>query len=198
MMDCIHNTVFVITNNMKISLIIVSLLVSPSSTTITSTSTTIITTPTPSSIPVSSGSGAPPPTGQSECLFTYTQTICAQSLSLCPQSPSIITNNGFDSSYDSTLNTLNTFLPALAGQTCLTSRNKVLELFCRVRYEPCDSNSIVHLPTQSDCLNIRDNVCRAEWTMLEGTQFANLLPNCSQLPLVSPALTCGKNEWMNE
>ena len=61
-------------------------------------------------------------------------------------------------------------------------RDKFLSFLCAHFVRPCDitdPNAIAIQPTARECKEIRDDVCPAEWRLLELSPYANLLPNCS-------------------
>ena len=61
-------------------------------------------------------------------------------------------------------------------------RNRFMSFLCAHFVEPCDStdpNAIAIHPTGRECKEIRDDVCSAEWKLLELSPFASRVPNCS-------------------
>ena len=61
-------------------------------------------------------------------------------------------------------------------------RNKFLSFLCAHLVRPCndtDPNAIAIQPTAQECKEIRDEVCSAEWKLLELSPFRNFIPNCS-------------------
>lgn len=61
-------------------------------------------------------------------------------------------------------------------------RQQFLSFLCGHFLKPCDAKSpdaIAIQPTASECKRIRDDVCFVEWRLLELSEYANHLPNCS-------------------
>ena len=58
----------------------------------------------------------------------------------------------------------------------------VIPFLCQYVYPPCDSNGNAQFITQEQCINIRDDVCEAEWKIAMpiaiSTGQGNLLPVC--------------------
>ena len=54
----------------------------------------------------------------------------------------------------------------------------VLPFLCQYVYPPCDGNGSAQFITQEQCINIRDDVCKAEWKIAMTTEQGNLLPVC--------------------
>ena len=54
----------------------------------------------------------------------------------------------------------------------------VLPFLCQYVYPPCDSNSSTQFITQEQCINIRDDLCEAEWRIAMTIEHGNLLPVC--------------------
>lgn len=110
---------------------------------------------------------------------------------------------GDDATYLNAFITDNAFRTANdALSSRLTSsecRNKFLSFLCAQFIAPCnpdDPNAI--RPTAEECKEVRDDVCYAEWRLLELSRYAQLLPNCSSLNDSSesmdirPDLVCNK------
>ena len=61
-------------------------------------------------------------------------------------------------------------------------KDKFLSFLCAHFITPCDlndPNAIAVQPTARECKEIRDDICFAEWKLLELSQYGTLLPNCS-------------------
>ena len=54
----------------------------------------------------------------------------------------------------------------------------VMPFLCQYVYPPCDGNGSAQFITQEQCINIRDNVCEAEWGIAISLGQGNLLPVC--------------------
>ena len=54
----------------------------------------------------------------------------------------------------------------------------VFPFLCQYVYPPCDSNGSTHFITQEQCINIRDDLCEAEWRIAMTIEHGNLLPVC--------------------
>ena len=79
---------------------------------------------------------------------------------------------------DSFVNLLKEYLP-LIKENC---RDVVLPFICQYIYPPCEvSNGNASFISKTQCTNIRDAVCAAEWNLVIRTSSsaASLLPNCA-------------------
>ena len=54
----------------------------------------------------------------------------------------------------------------------------VLPFLCQYVHPPCDGNGSAQFITQEQCINIRDDVCKAEWRIAMTTEQGDLLPVC--------------------
>ena len=54
----------------------------------------------------------------------------------------------------------------------------VLPFLCQYVYPPCDGNGSTQFITQEQCINIRDDLCEAEWRIAMTIEHGNLLPVC--------------------
>lgn len=70
--------------------------------------------------------------------------------------------------------------------TSTECRNKFMSFLCgHIIIKPCNLNdtdaAMKIQPLASECKEIRDDVCFAEWKLLELSPYAEYLPNCSSL-----------------
>ena len=83
--------------------------------------------------------------------------------------------------FDAAFRTANDALSSrLTSSEC---RNRFLSFLCAHFIRPCDDddpNAMAIQPTAQECKEIRDDVCFAEWKLLELSPYANLIPNCSE------------------
>ena len=146
-------------------------------------------TPTlsPSPPPSNDSNDAMDGSGSDKCLLNYPGTACTSHLGICSGQMTI---NSYDSLYE---RSIPLFPILITSQDCKDKKDEVEEFLCRVAFQPCDSNSYIHLPNKTTCENIRDKICQREWESLQNiTMNSSLLPNCSLLPDVSTPPTCGK------
>ena len=54
----------------------------------------------------------------------------------------------------------------------------VFPFLCQYVNPPCDGNGSTQFITQEQCINIRDNLCEAEWRIAMTIEHGNLLPVC--------------------
>lgn len=84
-------------------------------------------------------------------------------------------------------------------------KNKLLSFLCAYYYKPCDLNSTDAMaiwPTANECREIRDDLCYAEWKLLELSEYASLnsqlVPNCSTFGGSDPTIDNRLNVSCNE
>lgn len=66
--------------------------------------------------------------------------------------------------------------------TSAECKDKFLSFLCADYIVPCDldnPSAMAIRPTASECKEIRDDICFAEWKLLELSMYGSLLPNCS-------------------
>ena len=94
--------------------------------------------------------------------------------------PVLLNGSLFELGADTAFRTANDALSSrLTSAEC---RDKFMSFLCADFLVPCDlnnSNAMVTRPTASECKEIRDDICFAEWKLLELSLYAELLPNCS-------------------
>ena len=67
------------------------------------------------------------------------------------------------------------------SQECLQA---AVPFLCHYLFPLCDNTTgELYLPTQEECLQIREQVCSREWSLAKVAGFGDQLPDCSQLPL---------------
>ena len=54
----------------------------------------------------------------------------------------------------------------------------IFPFLCQYVYPPCDGNGSTQFITQEQCINIRDDLCEAEWRIAMTIEHGNLLPVC--------------------
>ena len=57
----------------------------------------------------------------------------------------------------------------------------IFPFLCQYVHPPCDGNGSAQFITQEQCINIRDDVCKAEWRIAIIIGQGNLLPVCETL-----------------
>lgn len=96
------------------------------------------------------------------------------------QAPTRFNDAGTEIFFDAAFRTANNALSSrLTSSEC---RNRFLSFLCAHFVRPCDiddPSAMAIQPTAQECKEIRDDVCSAEWKLLELSLFNNLIPNCS-------------------
>ena len=69
-------------------------------------------------------------------------------------------------------------LESLSGIISEECSAAVMPFLCQYAYPPCDGNDSTQFITQTQCINIRDEVCEREWRLAMSTEQGSLLPVC--------------------
>ena len=69
-------------------------------------------------------------------------------------------------------------LESLSGIISEECSAAVMPFLCQYVYPPCDGNGNTQFITQTQCINIRDEVCEREWRLAMTTEQGSLLPVC--------------------
>ena len=70
----------------------------------------------------------------------------------------------------------------------------VLPFLCQYVYPPCDGNGTAQFITLEQCINIRDDVCKAEWRIAMTTEQGNFLPVCETFGTDAESTTVNDTE----
>lgn len=98
--------------------------------------------------------------------------------------------DSYDTNTDSYIGFVVEGIGTLANdQSCVNSKELVVEFLCQSIFPRCDVNDFIHLPNKSHCEYIRDELCPNDWPLVQALTN-DQLPNCSTLTVISTNPVC--------